>query len=229
MGCGSRSEQQSSRSGKLQGLHQYKYPDGQLYLEVNYKDSLAHGVSKQYFKNGQVFEEAEYRKGILHGVMRRYHEDGKLSAEIPYDSGRMHGVHKKFRKDGTPAFEAPYYFDKPCLGLKEYFTSGRLVDNYPRVVVKEKNELLKSGKFSLQISLSENHTVQFYKGELTQGKFIGASAEPIPTYNGVGELSYFLPPGGFIMERVNIIAKIKTDLGNYYITQTSIPLAVEYR
>jgi hypothetical protein len=49
------------------------------------------------------------------------------------------------------------------------------------------------------------------------------------TEKGVGKLYYMLPPGGFVMEKLNIIAKVKTDLNNYYITQLSYNLAVENR
>src|ERR1700754_3083014 len=119
----SRPEKDGS-SGKLNGLHKFYYPDGKLYLEINYVDSLPHGMFKQYFKSGILFEETEYRNGIRHGYSRKFHPNGRLSTETMYDSGRVHGISKKYRGDGQIAFEAPYYFDKPCVGLKEFYLSG---------------------------------------------------------------------------------------------------------
>ncbi len=227
IGC---SKEAEKPKGKLQGLHKFYFPDGGLYLEINYKDSLPHGIAKRYYKSGQLLEEAEYRNGILHGITKMYHENGNLSSITPYDSGRVHGVKKKYRKDGTPAYEAPYHYDQPCVGLIELYLSGRPVDNYPSIVIREKDDLLRSNLFTLELSLSDkSKLVEFYKGELTDGKYIGSSAKEIYMSNGVGKIIYVVPPGGFEMEKLNIIAKIKTDLNNYYITKTTYNLAIENR
>ena len=229
LGLGCSKESQKSE-GELQGLHKYYFPDGSLYLEINYKDSLPHGLSKRYYKTGQLLEEAEYRNGIQHGVTKMYHENGKLSSIIPYDSGRIHGIKKKYRKDGTPAYEAPYYYDQPCVGLTELFLSGRPVDNYPKIVITPKDDLLRSNMFTVEISLSnKSKSVEFYRGELTDGKYIGPSAQEIYMKDGIGKLFYVLPPGAFQMETLRIIAKVKTDLNNYYITKTTYNLAIENR
>jgi hypothetical protein len=228
LGCAK--EEQRKNEGKLQGLHKFYFPDGSLYLEINYQDSLPHGLTKRYFKSGQLLEETEYRHGIQHGITKTYYETGKLSSITPYDSGRIHGIKKKYRKDGSPAYEAPYYYDQPCVGLTELFLSGRPVDNYPKIVVTPKDDLLRSNMFTLEFTLSnKSKSVEYYRGTLTDGKYIGSSAKEIYVSKGVGKLFYVVPPGGFEMEEMNIIAKVKTDLGNYYITQTRYNLAIENR
>lgn len=228
LGC--TKESQKKPTGKLQGLHKFYFPDGSLYLEINYKDSLPHGLAKRYFKSGQLLEEAEYRDGIQHGITKTYHENGKLSSITPYDSGRIHGVKKKYRRDGTPAYEAPYHYDQPCVGLTELYLSGRPFDNYPKIVITPKDDLLRSNMYTLELSLSnKSRLVEFYKGELTDGKYIGSSATEIYTKDGIGKLFYVIPVGAFQMERLSIIAKVKTDLNNYYITKTTYNLAIENR
>jgi hypothetical protein len=217
-------------SGKLNGLHKFYYPDGTLYLEINYRDSVPDGTFKQYFKTGILFEESEYLRGIKHGRSRKFHPNGRLSTETPYDSGRIHGTQKKYRGDGQIAFEAPYYYDQPCTGLKEFYLSGRMVDKYPAIKIKAEDHLLRNSQYILRVLLSDKtQRVEFYQGHLIDGKYIGKDAELIHTENGVGTLSYMLPPGGFVMEKLNIIAKAKTDLNNYYITQLSYNLAIENR
>ncbi|HEY0651997.1 MAG TPA: hypothetical protein VGD65_02675 [Chryseosolibacter sp.] len=229
VGC-VKEEQQQAKSGKLQGLHKYYFPDGSLYLEVNYKDSLPHGLTKRYFKSGLVLEEAEYREGIQHGITKTYHEDGKLSSVTPYDSGRIHGIKKKYRKDGSPAYEAPYHYGEPCVGLVELFLSGRPVDNYPTIIITPKDDLLRSNMYTLEFGLSnKSKLVEYFQGQLTDSKYIGRDAKEIYVSNGVGKLFYVIPPGGFEMAQLNIIAKVKTDLGNYYITQVKYNLAIENR
>jgi hypothetical protein len=217
-------------SGKLNGLHKFYYPQGELYLEINYRDSLPHGIFRQYFKTGILFEESEYRNGIKHGRSRTFHPNGRLSTETPYDSGRIHGIKKKYRGDGQIAFEAPYYYDHPCTGLREFYLSGRLVEKYPGIVITAEDNLLRNNQYTLHFSLSDkNQRVEFYQGELTDGKYISGNAKLIRTENGTGSLYYMLPPGDFVMEKLNIIAKVKTDLNNFYITQCSYNLAAENR
>jgi hypothetical protein len=217
-------------SGKLNGLHKFYYPDGKLYLEINYRDSLPDGMFRQYFKSGILFEETTYRMGIKHGQSKKFHGNGRLFTDTPYDSGRIHGIQKKYRSDGTIAFEAPYYYNNPCVGLKEFYLSGRMVDKYPTIVVKAENKLLKEGEYILQLTLSDNtKRVEFYKGKLTDGKYIGEDVKVIHTRDGVGSLHYSLPPGVFVMEKLDILAKVKTDLNNFFITQVSFNLATENR
>ena len=81
--CGKPAEKSTASSGKLNGVQKYYYPDGALYMEVTFKDSVPDGPSRQYFKNGQVFEESNYVNGVRHGLMKTFYEDGKVSAETP--------------------------------------------------------------------------------------------------------------------------------------------------
>ena len=215
-------------TGKLQGLHKYYFPDGQLYLEINYRDSLPHGTFKRYFKKGPLLEQTEYVNGVKHGLSKTFYDNGQLSQETTYDNGRIHGTQIKYRRDGKKAYEAPYYYDNPCVGLKEYFVSGNIVNNYPTIIVKPEDDLLRTNQYVLNIYLSDySKQVEFYQGELTSNGFIGNSTRVIHTVNGVGRLYYVLPPGAFVMEKINILAKIKTDLRNYYIAQRQYNLAAE--
>lgn len=215
--------------GKLQGLHKYYFPDGKLYLEVNYKDSIPHGEVRRYFKAGGILETSNYRNGILHGITRTFYEGGKLSSETPYDSGRIHGVKKKFRKDGMPAYEAPYHYGQPCVGLKEFYLSGRPIENYPSIVFKPVNELSKENRYTVELMLSDgSKVVEFYHGRLADGKYIDPGSQPIHTHEGIGKLYFYLAPGAIAMEKVDVIAKIKTDLGNYVLAQATYNVNIQH-
>jgi hypothetical protein len=227
LGCSKSSERKPS---KLNGVQKFYYPDGSLYLEGFYVDSVANGLFKQYFKNGKVYEEATYVNGLQHGVTKRYYEDGTLSLEIPYDSGRINGVQKKYRKDGKLAYEAPYYFDKPCKGLKEYYTSGRLVDNIPEIIVTPEDRMWEDYRYSLKLTVSNDMDAEFYQGHLTDGKYIGDKVTRVYMVNDrTGRIDYNVPPGMVVMESVNIIAKVKTDLKNFYIIERKYNVAAQNR
>jgi hypothetical protein len=219
----------SSSSREAGNIQKYYYPDGKLYMEIEViNDSIPHGISKEYFKSGQLFQEIQYSKGQKHGFFKRYYEDGKLSLEVQYDSGRRHGVEKKFRKDGTIAYEAPYHRDHPAIGLKEYYTDGTPVKN-PSIHIEEENQLF-NFRYSLLLSITSDYKVDFYEGVLSEGKYIGSHCEEVYMISSTkGRLDYNIGPGDFLMKKLNIVAKVKTDLGNYYIAQRAYNLAIENR
>lgn len=224
--CG---EKKSEAPAEQPGVRKYYYPDGPVYMEVHMKDTIPHGPTTEYFRDGKIYQLTEYAMGKKHGVSKRYHEDGTLAFECSYDSGRRHGVEKKYRKDGTLAYEAPYIKDQPAVGLKEYYTSGDLVTKYGSIVVKEENKMF-DYRFSLLISLSEDLNVEFYAGKLTDGKYIGDDCRPLyEVSDGVSRVDYNVGPGQFLMDDINIIAKIKTDLNNYKIIQRYYAIAVDNR
>jgi hypothetical protein len=206
--------------GYLDGPQTFYYNDGKLYLEGYYVNNIAHGEFVQYYKNGNVYEVAYYERGILEGKMERYHDNGQLSMIIPYDSGIVHGTIKKFRRSGTIAYEAPYHHGFPCKGLKEYYTSGNPVSKIPHIEITVDDQLRLEGRYTLLLSVSGDMKAEFFKGELTDDLYIGDKAEPILTDStGQARIDFMLPRGSAFTENLNIIAKVKSELKNYYIVE----------
>ncbi len=59
-----------------------RYPNGQIMSEVNYKDSVKHGISKYYFKNGFTDAIIEFKNGNLTGTIKEFYETGFHFREI---------------------------------------------------------------------------------------------------------------------------------------------------
>ena len=67
-------------------------------------------------------------------------------------------------------------------------------------------------------------------GALTDGQYMNDRLLPIKSKKkGMIELKYTLMPGQFMMEKLNIVAKTETKLGNPFITQKQYNLAAENR
>ena len=73
----------------------------------------------------------------------------------------------------------------------------------------------------------KSKNVEFFKGQLTDGKFWNDQLEPIPISDGIGMLEYYVSKGSFKMETINIICRAKTSLDNYQILQREYNLALE--
>ncbi|MBL7858306.1 MAG: toxin-antitoxin system YwqK family antitoxin [Cyclobacteriaceae bacterium] len=227
-----KSNSENSTDGKKKtGIVKTKYEDGSVRAEISFTEGKKDGLAKEYYRNGRIFQEIMYSNGIKHGRAKRYYENGQLYQETPYDSGKIEGIQKKYRSDGKLSAEIPYHKNNPCVGLKEYLTDGSPRRKYPSIIVTPVDNIWKDGHYTLRISMSDNtKRVEYYRGSLAEGEclsnFMGNIFE---TQKGVAEITYVVPPGTFIMEQVNIVAKVETLLGNDYITQIRYNVAAENR
>lgn len=207
------------------------YQNGALHKEMVYENGVQQGFAKEYYKSGKIFQEVMYEGNLREGVARRYFESGVISQETPYHKDKMHGVQKRYRRSGDLMCEIPYYEGNQCIGLKEYTTDGKLKKRYPSIKITPVDNILLNGTYTLRLQMSDNSKgVEYYVGKLSEGKYIGDEANQVwEIMNGVGEVNYPMPPGSFLMEEVNVIAKVKTAQSNYYITQSTFHLAIENR
>lgn len=208
-----------------------KYPDGTIRARVPYVGNVKHGLATSYDQMGNRSLEITYEHGKRVGVSRRYHEGGKqIYQTTEYQHDQVHGVQRKYRSDGTLLSESRYVAGKPCLGLKEYLDDQQLKEKYPTLQVKEINLLPETGRYRVEVSLSEKVSrVRFYKGKLTKEGCIPGRLELLQYDRSrrTGFYEYRLPPGGFLMEELNLIAEVKTKLGNVYVVQRTVPISIQ--
>ncbi len=213
------------------GVRKTHYPSGQLRSEVPIRNGKKNGLAKDFYSDGTPHFEINYVDNLKQGITRMYYQNGKLYEETPYEKDKVHGVKKRYRQDGKLFAEAPYQSDEPCMGLKEYLTDGSSKTKYPNIVVTPIDNILRDDRYILRLSMSDKtKNVTFYTGDLNDG-CINSSLEQVyeTPDKGVSEISIYLPQGTFLMEEINIVAKVKTALGNYYITQRKYNVAIENR
>jgi len=218
-----------NKSSVTDGVEKTYNPTGELFSEVTMKDGKRNGMARDYFKNGKVFTEVNYKEDKRDGTFKQYYDDGTISKEIDYKDDLQDGWSKKYRKDGTKAWQARFTKDMPCSDLTEYYLNGARKTEYPRIVIEPIDELRELGDYTLKISMSDKtNTVTFYEGKLTsEGCFDRNKVHEIfPRQNGFCKLHFHLAPGGFLMEEISIIAVVKTQQGNSYITTRSYNLAI---
>lgn len=223
----SKSKSENSKDGVVKAY----YPGGALRAELSMKNGKRNGRAKEYYKGGGLFQEIDYVDDVKHGKALKYYENGKLFQETPYEKGKLHGIQKKYRDDGRLSAEIPYHNDNQCIGIKEYTLDGAVKKQYPSIVVKTTDNTLTENKYSVIISMSEKtKNVEYFLGELDNGSCLHNRLSDIyKVKNGIATIDYNLPPGAMVMETINIVAKVKTVQGNYYITQRKFNVAAEHR
>jgi hypothetical protein len=224
--CGSK---ENVEEGTKDGIVKTTREDGSIHTEFTYKNGKMNGLCKTYHPNGKVYREDTFVDDVLQGNSKQYYQTGILYSETFYDSGRIEGVQKLYHKDGKLKAEAFFKKDCPCLGLSEYILNGDPRPHYPEIVIEAEDKILSTGFYYVRLSLSERvKEAQFYTGNLKDGCWHeGLEAIPAPTKD-TGELRFALSPGMFVMERVNIVVKIKTIAGNTLIKQKPYNISVDF-
>ena len=69
------------------GLHREWNENGQLEIEMNYKDDKPNGLYKRYYENGGLREESNYKDWKLDGLYKSWYENGQLMNEHIYKDG----------------------------------------------------------------------------------------------------------------------------------------------
>lgn len=209
-----------------------KLPDGTIYTEIPMKNGKKNGRAKIYSK-GKVRQEVDYVDDVRHGEYRHYYESGVLYKVTPFVNNKEHGIEKRYRKDGLLSAEIPYNNGVLCMGLQEYLLDGSPKTDYPSIVITPVDNMLLNGEYKLIITMSNgSKSVEFFNGKLEDGGCLSADRKSDIKRGkrpGSGEINYFLYAGDFIMEEINIIAKMKTVQGNYYITKRKYNVAIENR
>lgn len=203
---------------------------GKLRVEVAYKGGKRNGLARNYYENGKVSLEINYVNDKREGLASWFYKSGKLYQTTEYKNNQKHGLQKKHEENGDRISEARFEQDKPCTGLKEFLSDGKIKKKYPRIRITPIDRLKEQGLYVLAITLTDrNNSVKYFRGKLTPTGCLSNRIVPIE-FNRVlrrGEIKYFLPPGGFIMEEVNIIAVVKTALRNTYVLQRSYNIAID--
>ena len=208
-----------------------KHENGKPRAEISYKDGKQHGFSRSFDRDGKLILELPYVEGKREGLSKKYFAGGKqLYQTTEYKKDKLHGLQTRYRENGKVMSEARYENDFPCLGLKEYLLDNSLKKQYPQIKITPIDRLADHGEYFLQISMSDKvRSVKYYSGKLSPA---GCLVEDLyfillNQNKKTGQLEYHLPPGGFKMEEVNIIAVVETLMGNTYVTQRTYNLAID--
>ncbi|MCZ8355902.1 MAG: toxin-antitoxin system YwqK family antitoxin [Cyclobacteriaceae bacterium] len=214
------------------GLFVSHFKNGKVKQEIPMKDGKQNGLAKEYYQHGKLAKEIEYKNGVKDGFVKQYYENGKIAFHQNYKNGKQHGKQERFKEDGNLWSVSYFVEDEPCKGLVEYTSKNEPRKKYPTIVVQPVNNLYKNGTYALNLSMSDKtRAVEFYIGDLDKNGCIDwTNVEYVlkEKSSSVATLDFQMPQGTFIMKTINIIAKVKTLQGNYYITERKYNVSVEF-
>lgn len=141
----------------------------------------------------------------------------------------MYTLKKKYYESGQLMMENEFKKGKPSINLKEYNEQGEIINTKPDIIIKALDRVAFENKYILKLSLSsKSQRVQYYFGELEDGKYLPAGLEKVNSKNGIGTYEIPVYRGTTIMKKLHVIAKKKTSLNNTQIITRTYNLAVSY-
>ena len=88
------------RAGRLDGLSEGWYPDGQRQIEEHFVAGVSAGRRVKWYPNGRKRSEATIARGRIQGTFRRWHENGALAEEVEMRDGQPDGLAKSYYPSG---------------------------------------------------------------------------------------------------------------------------------
>jgi antitoxin component YwqK of YwqJK toxin-antitoxin module len=208
----------SEKADPYNGVRKSYRKDGTLLAEVTYRDSIRNGIARNFYPNGKVQLEMEYVDGIRHGESRVFYQNGELYQTTTYVNGKKQGTRRKYYEGGMLMAEIPFENDVQVPGLLEYSKAGKPLKRDAKIVFRLVDKTAFENLFELEITLSDGwEYVEFYRYFPDEGKGTEVSYQ-IKTVNGKAIESFYVPPGHFNQQTINIRAERTTRLKNkeYY-------------
>jgi hypothetical protein len=203
------------------------YENGAVVSEVTIKYHKMNGLAINYYENGKIQNDINYKNGQKEGRVTWNYESGKLYRETQYVEGEIDGIQKMYYEDGKLMAEVPYVKSELQTGTKEYNSDGKLITNYPEIIFEPVDRTAFDNRFILRVSLSKKQKdTKFFRQVEAGGKTIPIG---LVLKEGCAEISWPVPKGTYIMEKVRITAEFDTSLGNPKRIEKTYNLAVENR
>ena len=205
---------QRNEKGQKDGLFVSKTPDGKFRTQINYKNDVKHGEALDYYDSGKLRARINYNNGVKEGkAIWYFDEDDKIFRINNYKNDLKSGLQQKFYKNGNKLSELEFLDEYPGVGLREWKENGdeRTLGNEIKVYKKGSNLYAEM--------TSGQSNVQFYYGELSEGKFLNNKLRNISGANGVAQMPYkqITDPNNIV-----VTARYKTYLKNDRIVTTTV-------
>ncbi|HLN21429.1 MAG TPA: hypothetical protein VK213_10095 [Bacteroidales bacterium] len=192
--------------------------------EVTFKNGVRQGLTKTFYRSGKLQRTFWYESGLRQDSSCWFYEEGQLFRTTPFINDTINGIQKQFYRTGELKAELGYSGGLRTLYFKEYSRDGKLISNYPELLIKTEDKYNINGTYNITLSLSDlNNDVKFYRGDIVNGVYDTTKVEKIRKSGNTGLLGLRKKPA-VNNDSVGIIAEILTNFGNRLIVYKKLEL-----
>ncbi|MBK9391614.1 MAG: hypothetical protein IPN68_16050 [Bacteroidetes bacterium] len=205
------------------GIKQY-FSGNTLVKEVTFKNGVREGVMKSFYLTKQVRQTFWYENGLREDSAKWYYIEGQVFRATPYDKDTINGIQQQYFKNGKIKARLGYKKGLRTFFFEEFTPDGKLIKDYPDMVVSIKDDYSANGTYKISLQLSNKATkVKFFRGDFSKGVYDTAAVVAIKTVNGIGNLTLkkATAPTRPVIE---ILAEVLSAYGNNYLLVKKIEL-----
>lgn len=115
------------KEGRKDGLWRHYSPDVLLTETVEYQKGKAHGKHSLYFESGKVRLQRNFKEGVLNGHWIEYFEDGQVNNKCAYKNGVKEGEYHSYYPNGNIQSEYEFKNDKIHGVYRFYDIEGNII------------------------------------------------------------------------------------------------------
>jgi hypothetical protein len=205
------------------GIKKY-YSGDNLIKEVTFKNGVRNGEMRTFYAGGQLYQTFTYINGLREDSARWYYLEGQVFRSTPYIHDTIDGTQIQYYRNGRVKAKLKYVKGLRAPFLEEYTLNGKLITGYPEIDYTIVDNYKTTGRIRVKLALKGKPSkVDFFRGEFTNGVFDTIRCKRIKSVNGIGSVDLikteFQQP-----DYLGIIASIRTEMGNNYLTYRKIEL-----
>lgn len=197
------------------GIKQY-FAGNTLIKEVTFKNGVRQGVMKSFYNGKQVRQTFWYENGLREDSAKWYYVEGPVFRATPYRRDTIHGIQQQYFRNGKVKAKIGFEKGLRTFFFEEYTSDGKLIKDYPDLVVNVKDDYRANGTYKITLELSNKGTkVKYFTGEFSKRVYDSAHCKPIKTINGIGNLT-LKKTSSPTKPDVEVLAEVLSDYGNNY-------------
>lgn len=205
------------------GIKQY-FTGNTLIKEVTFKNGVREGLMRSFYNGQQVRQTFWYENGLREDSAKWYYTGGQVFRATPYKRDTINGIQQQYFKNGRIKAKLGFEKGMRTFFFEEYGVNGKLINNYPDIIINTRDDYKTNGTYKISIELSDKATkVNYYRGDFSTGIYDTSKVEAIKTINRVGNLT-LRKASGPAKASVQILAEILTGYGNRYLLVKKIDL-----
>ena len=205
------------------GIKKYM-SNGKLLKEVSFRNGIRYGETRTFYPGGQLYQTFWYENDVREDSARWFYPDGHLFRTTPFKNDTIDGIQKQYYRSGRVKAKIGFAKGLRTPLLEEYAQDGKLVKNYPEIVVNARDDYNAKGVYSINLELSDKSTkVKFYRGGFTEGRFDTTKIKYLNTVNGKASLN-LRKSGKSGTGNVGVIAEFTTPYLNKNLVYKEIKL-----
>jgi len=205
------------------GIKQY-FTGNTLIKEVTFKNGVRQGVMKSFYNGKQVRQTFWYENGLREDSAKWYYVEGPVFRATPYKRDTIDGIQQQYFRNGKVKAKIGFKKGLRTFFFEEYTSDGKLIKDYPEMVVNLKDDYKTNGTFKISLELSNKATkVKFFTGDFSLGVYDTAHCKPVKTVNGIGSLT-LKKTSTPTKPSIEVLAEVLSTYGNNYLLVKKIDL-----